>query len=140
MKNKDIRWRQRFENFSKACKLLSEINAYEFEQTPSIIREGFIQRFEIAFDLAWKTVNDYLRFLGHDIQPSPRPIIKEAFAVKIITNGEVFIDMLDSRNEMSHRYDEETFNKVFKRIKSDFYPAIEELCTYLKGMFEERHV
>ena len=130
--NGDIRWRQRFENFSKACKLLSEINSYEFEQTPAIIREGFIQRFEIAFDLAWKTMNDYLRFLGHDVQPLPRPVIKEAFAVGIIINGEAFIDMLEARNEISHRYDEESFNRIFKLINSEFYPALEELRVYLE--------
>ena len=131
MENKDIRWKQRFENFSKVCILLSEINEYEFSTTPAIIREGFIQRFEITFDLAWKTINDYLRFLGHNIQPSPRPIIKEAFAVKVITDGQVFIDMLESRNEMSHRYDENTFNKVFMKIKNEFYPALEKLRVYL---------
>ena len=133
MENKDIRWKQRFENFSKACKLLSEICDYEFEQTLPIIREGFIQRFEITFDLAWKTINDYLRFLGHEVQPSPRPVIKEAFAAGIVSNGESFIDMLEARNEMSHRYDEETFNKVFKQINSEFYPILEELRVYLEG-------
>ena len=132
MENKDIRWKQRFENFSKACGLFSEIDGYEFDQTPPIIREGFIQRFEITFDLAWKTMNDYLRFLGHDVQPSPRPVIKEAFAAKIITKGEGFIDMLEARNEMSHRYDEETFNKIFKQIKNEFYPVFEELRVYLE--------
>ena len=134
MENADIRWKQRFVNFSKACKLLSEINGYVCEQTPAIIREGFIQRFEITFDLAWKTMNDYLRFLGHIMQPSPRPVIKEAFAAGIIENGEAFINMLIARNEMSHKYDEETFNRVFKRIKDEFYPAFEALRIYL-----ERH-
>ena len=132
MENKDIRWRQRFENYSKACRNLSEVNDYEFNETPTIIREGFIQRFEIAFDLAWKTLNDYLRFLGHNVQPSPRPVIKEAFAAKIIVSGDAFIAMLEARNEMSHIYDEEIFNKVFMQIKNDFYPVLEELRAHLE--------
>ena len=136
MENKDIRWKQRFENFSKACKLLSEIGGYEFDKTPAIIREGFIQRFEVTFDLAWKTLNDYLRFLGHDVQPSPRPVIKEAFAAKVIVSGEVFIDMLESRNEISHKYDEDTINNIFKQIKNKYYPAFEELRVYLEGNTE----
>ncbi|MDR0983497.1 MAG: nucleotidyltransferase substrate binding protein [Ruminococcus sp.] len=136
LKNYDIRWKQRFENFSKACVLLSEINEYELKNTPAIICEGFIQRFEITFELAWKTVRDYLEYLGHTLHPSPRPVIKEAFSAKIITNGQAFIDMLDVRNEMSHRYDEETFRKVFSEIKSEFYPAFEELRIYLKGCIE----
>jgi len=76
MNSQDIRWEQRFNNFSRACALLSEINDYELESTLPIIREGFIQRFEIAFDLAWKTLKDYMIFLGHDLQPSPRPVLR----------------------------------------------------------------
>ena len=132
MENKNIRWMQRFENFSKTCRLLSEIGGYELTETPAIIREGFIQRFKITFDLAWKTVNDYLRFLGHNAQSSPRPIIKEAFTAKVIENGQAFINMLEARNEMSHRYDEEMFNKMFKQIKDEFYPALEGLRVYLE--------
>jgi nucleotidyltransferase substrate binding protein (TIGR01987 family) len=136
MENQDIRWRQRFENFSKACALLSEINDYELSGTLAIIREGFIQRFEITFDLAWKTLNDYLQYLGHDVQPSPRSVIKEAFAAKAIADGQAFIDMLEARSEMSHKYDENTFNKVFQRIKDEFYPPLEKLRAYLEGRAE----
>jgi nucleotidyltransferase substrate binding protein (TIGR01987 family) len=136
LKKHDIRWKQRFENFSKACVLLSEINEYELENTPAIICEGFIQRFEITFELAWKTVKDYLEYLGHTVQPSPRPVIKEAFSAKIIANGQAFISMLDARNDIAYRYSEETFRKVFSEIKSEFYPAFEELKIYLKGCIE----
>jgi nucleotidyltransferase substrate binding protein (TIGR01987 family) len=136
MGNQDIRWKQRLENYSKACERLSEITGYELSETPSIICEGFIQRFEITFDLAWKTTNDYLRYLGHDVQPSPRPVIKEAFAAKVIADGQAFIDMLEARNEMSHRYDEETFNKVFQKIKNEFFPALEKLRIYFEGCKE----
>jgi nucleotidyltransferase substrate binding protein (TIGR01987 family) len=131
MSNMDIRWKQRFENYSKACTLLSEINNYKIDETPAIIREGFIQRFEITFDLAWKTLKDYLEYMGHNVQPSPRHVIKEAFAAKVIVNGQAFINMLEARNEMSHRYDEKTFNAVFLQIKSEFYPAFEQLRLYL---------
>ena len=132
MENLDIRWQQRFDNFSKTCVLLSEINNYEFEDTIAIIREGFIQRFEITFDLAWKTLKDYMEYLGHEIQPSPRPVIKEAFAANIITDGQIFIDMLEARNLMSHKYDEETFNIIFLQIKHKFEPALQKLCQFLK--------
>ena len=136
MENQDIRWKQRFENYSKACALLAEITGYELSETLPIIREGFIQRFEITFELAWKTTNDYLRYLGHDVQPSPRPVIKEAFAARVIANGQAFIDMLEARNEMSHRYDEETFNKIFQKIKDEFFPALENLRAYFEGVKE----
>ena len=39
---------------------------------------------------------------------SPREILKEAFSAGLIENGEVWMDMMLSRNELSHLYDEET--------------------------------
>jgi len=136
MKNQDIRWQQRFNNFSKSCTLLSEIADYNHENTIAIIREGFIQRFEIAFDLAWKTLKDYLDYLGHNTQPSPRLIIKEAFAASLIKDGQVFIDMLDARNMMSHTYDEETFNEIFLQVKQSFEPALQDLSAHLRGQLQ----
>ncbi|MCL2249987.1 MAG: nucleotidyltransferase substrate binding protein [Oscillospiraceae bacterium] len=133
MNNQDIRWEQRFSNLSKACALLSEIHGYELERTLPIIREGFIQRFEITFDLSWKTLKDYLDYLGHNVQPSPRPVIKDAFSASLIKDGQVFIDMLDARNLMSHTYDEETFSKIFLQIKQEFEPALHTLCEFLRS-------
>ena len=133
MNNHDIRWMQRFENFSKACALLSEVNNYKFEDTIAIIREGFIQRFEITFDLAWKTARDYLEYEGVSVQPTPRAIIKEAFSANVISEGQTFIEMLEARNLMSHKYDEETFNAVFLQIQQNFYPALEKLRAFLEG-------
>lgn len=133
MENKDIRWLQRFENFSKACALLSEINSYDNHKLPTIVRDGFIRCFRITFDLAWKTAKDFMEFEGLHIQPTPRTVIKEAFAAGLITDGQAFIDMLEARNLMSHRYDEETFNTIFLKIKQDFYPALEKFRVNLRA-------
>jgi nucleotidyltransferase substrate binding protein (TIGR01987 family) len=128
----DVRWVQRFENFARACLLLSEINSYQLEDTPAIIREGFIQRFEITFDLAWKTIKDYLEYEGVKVQATPRAVIKEAFAANLFADGQSFIEMLEARNLMSHRYDEESFIKVFLQIKNNFYPELENLRVFLE--------
>lgn len=132
MENQDIRWQQRFDNFSKSCVLLSEINNYELENTISIIREGFIQRFEVTFELMWKTLKDFMEYEGIIVQPTPRSVIKEAFAANIIKDGQVFIDMLEARNLTSHKYDEETFNRIFLQIKQSFEPALQILCEFLR--------
>ena len=44
-------------------------------------KEGLIQRFEYSFELAWKTMKDYLEEQGTIINPvTPRNVIKEAFS------------------------------------------------------------
>ncbi|MCL2739967.1 MAG: nucleotidyltransferase substrate binding protein [Oscillospiraceae bacterium] len=129
---KDIRWKQRFQNLEKAEKLLAEIVDFD-ENSPKLEREGFIQRFEVTFELAWKTLKDFLDYLGNNIPTiTPRSVVKEAFSAGVIEGGQVFIDMLESRNTMSHLYDEEKFNEIFAKIKNEYQPVISKLCDYLR--------
>ena len=130
--NKDIRWKQRFQNFEKSIILLKELNDYNLNEISNLQREGFIQRFEVCFEQAWKTLKDYLEYLGNDVLLSPRPVVKEAFAVGIVQDGQVFIDIIDDRNKMSHIYDEVEFNRIFSQIVHKYAPALFELCDYFK--------
>jgi hypothetical protein len=54
----DIRWRQRFENFSKAVRLLEEAQLLDLAEVSQLEKEGFIQRFEFTLELGWKTLKD----------------------------------------------------------------------------------
>ena len=106
----DIRWKQRFQNFDRGVVLLREA----LENGPSALsaleKEGVIQRFEYTFELAWKTIKDFLEAGGLDISPiTPRQVIKEAFAAKVLADGQAWIDMLDHRNLLSHTYDHSVF-------------------------------
>ncbi|HEY5585015.1 MAG TPA: nucleotidyltransferase substrate binding protein [Ruminiclostridium sp.] len=57
----DIRWKQRFQNFDRAFLLLRSVfeekDRGEFSQ---LEQEGIILRFEYTYELAWKTMKDYL--------------------------------------------------------------------------------
>ena len=92
----DIRWIQRFYNFERALALLKEAIIIE---TPSDLEiEGVIQRFEYTFELAWKTLKDYLEDKGYTELVGSKEVIRQAFADGIITEGEVWMDMVRARN------------------------------------------
>jgi len=47
-----------------------------------------IQRFEYSYELAWKTMKDYLQENGVTISPvTPRAVIKAAFAAGVVEDG-----------------------------------------------------
>ena len=95
-------------------------------------KEGVIQRFEYTFELAWKTIKDFLEAGGLTIAPlTPRQVLKEAFAAKVIGDGQAWIDMLDHRNLLSHTYDFSVFEKAVDAIAKRYLPAMEELHAYL---------
>ena len=56
--SKTIRWRQRFQNLEKAFTRLQE--GLAIPQPNEVEKQGIIQSFEFTFELAWKTIKDYL--------------------------------------------------------------------------------
>jgi nucleotidyltransferase substrate binding protein (TIGR01987 family) len=92
---KDIRWKQRFQNFGKTFLLLQK--TVEIENPSEAERGGLIQFYKRAFELAWKVMKDYLEELGFSVN-SPREAIKQAFQSGVIENGQGWIDALEDRN------------------------------------------
>lgn len=120
-----MRWRQRYENFDKAYKQLEQA-IKEFKTLSVLEKEGLIQRFEYTFELAWKTLKDYLESQEVDAN-FPREVIKASFNYGLIEKGEVWMDMLEKRNVLAHTYDEERFQFAIKMIKEKYFQAISEL-------------
>jgi nucleotidyltransferase substrate binding protein (TIGR01987 family) len=128
----DIRWKQRFQNFDRAVALLREPFERDVATLSNLEKEGTVQRFEFTVELAWKTLKDYLEYEGQVIDPvTPRNIIKEAFAAHILSDGQVWIDMLDHRNLLAHTYDEATFDAAVLALRDRYRAAIEELHLWL---------
>jgi nucleotidyltransferase substrate binding protein (TIGR01987 family) len=134
MNNKEIRWKQRFTNFEKAFRLLER--ALKIETPSEIEKGGIIQFYEIAFELSWKLLKDYLESLGYDVQ-SPRTAIKQSFQTGIINDGELWIEALEARNLTSHIYNEDTANLVVSNIKNKYYSLLKDLYLFLKEQYEQ---
>lgn len=120
----ELRWQQRFQNFSKAFLLLK--STVEL-QSPSVIeRAGMIQFFEMTFELAWKLLKDYQEEEGFIIK-SPRDAIKNAFQYQLIGDGQVWLEALRDRNLTVHTYQEQTAIEVEMKIKSAYFPLLNDL-------------
>ncbi|NSW92789.1 MAG: nucleotidyltransferase substrate binding protein [Firmicutes bacterium] len=129
--NQDIRWKQRFSNFKKVAMQLTEF--IEKEELNKFEVQGLIKCFEYTFELAWKTMKDYLEQEGFDVK-SPRSTIQTAFQTQLITNGHAWIDALEKRNLMAHTYDEAKAREVEELIRKKYYSIINELCLKLEGL------
>ena len=96
--------------------------------------DGILHRFEFTFELAWKTMKDCLEEQGIVGKiGSPREIIKEAFLAGLIENGETWIDMMLSRNTLSHLYDEETSREIYDKIKEEYIQEFEKIIEKLEN-------
>jgi len=134
-KTYDIRWKQRFENFKKSLAHLSE--AVEIEDPGIIQQAGTIQFFEMSFELAWKTLKDYLEEEGFSDIKSPKATIKKSFEISLIKDGHTWLEALENRNLAAHTYDEETANEIYELICNSYFPLLDNLRDILETIADE---
>ena len=129
------RFEERRQDLINATNRLKEVLN---EEENEIMVDATLHRYEFTFELAWKTLKDYLEYLGVSINTgSPREVIKESFAHELISDGEVWIKMMLARNSLSHLYDEETSREVYEEIKNEYIYQIEKLVETLEKTKKE---
>jgi nucleotidyltransferase substrate binding protein (TIGR01987 family) len=126
--HKDIRWKQRFQNFERAYFKLKE--AIDKEELNELERNGLVQRFEFTLDLSWKVMRDFLSEKGFSFKPSPKDTFRQAQQSKFIDYAQALIDGLDIRNELSHDYSGEKFEKSETELQNVVFPALEKLYRF----------
>ena len=118
----DVRWLQRFENYCKALSQLNEaIEIMNEKQLSSLEKQGVIQSFEYTHELAWKTLKDFLVSRGTVDLFGSRDVVRESFQLGLIENGEMWMEMIKSRNLTSHTYNEVTADEIIKLIHDQYF-------------------
>jgi nucleotidyltransferase substrate binding protein (TIGR01987 family) len=91
-----------------------------------VIKAGCIQYFEFSFELAWKTIKRIAEEEGLADCNSPKSAFKAAFSNGWIEGEEVWLDMLSSRNKMSHTYNAEQAIDIFDKLPA-YADALQQL-------------
>lgn len=132
MSDKYTRWKQCFENFERALAQLEQaVLLRDQRELSRLEQQGLIQAFEFTFELAWKTLKDYLEENGV-LTKFPRDAVKAAFAAELVADGDIWLDMLEKRNLMAHTYDEEKASLALKLVVEDYYPQLMALRNLLR--------
>lgn len=120
------------ENFCRAVTRLNEALA-EYAAFPqsTVLRDGVIQRFEFTFELGWKSLKEYMEDQGvfGELQ-FPKGVLKAAYASGLISDPELWLDMLASRNITSHIYDDAQAAKVLEAIQSRYDKPLSALMAF----------
>jgi nucleotidyltransferase substrate binding protein (TIGR01987 family) len=124
------RWLQRFQNYQRALTHLDQAikstEDKEIDEFSDLEIQGTIKCFEMVFDLSWKTLQDYLGEQGYGMK-GPKPILDQSFKDDLITNGDEWAKMLDSRNKAAHAYDRDLATEVLEKIRKSYYPLFDDL-------------
>lgn len=126
------RFEERKQDYSNAVDRLKE-GLQEEESMLAI--DGILHRFEFTFELAWKTLKDYLEYMGlTEKTGSPREVIQSGFKQGIIEDGEMWIKMMLARNSLAHLYDEEESRKIYKNIKEEYIVLLQNIREKFEGL------
>ena len=109
---KSDKYSRNIENLGKALAQFSKALA---EPESAIVRDASIQRFEFTYELLWKTLKSFLEDFHGVRAVTPRQVFKETFAIDIIDNEDIFLEMLESRNALAHTYNEDQARDIYEK-------------------------
>jgi len=125
--NPDVRWRQRLHSFRKAFRRLSDAATLaEERELTDLEQQGLIQAFEFTHELSWNVLKDYLAEKGFANLIGSKDATRTAFRNGLIEGGEAWMDMIESRNQTSHTYNEDLADEITKAILTQYVPEFEK--------------
>lgn len=142
MENVVPRWEQKLSNYRKALHRLAEVvNVAKARELNDFEEDGMIQRFEFTFELAWKLLKSYAEYQGVDKEiMGSRDAIRWAFENGLITDSNVWMEMIKRRNDTSHTYDEDTASEVVERIEDVYYQCFVYLFEKMKSLSSQTEI
>lgn len=136
MENVLPRWEQKLNNYRKALRRLAEVvYVMDSRQLNDFEADGLIQRFEFTFELAWKVMKSYAEYQGVDKEiMGSRDAIRWAFDSGLITDSDVWMEMIKRRNDTSHTYDEDTATEVVRNVKDAYFQEFVDFYDKMKSL------
>lgn len=131
----DIRWKQRFSNYRRAFRQLSDAASLAAERSLTPLeQQGFIKAFEFTHELAWNVMKDYFEYQGNTAITGSRDAIREAFRRGLVTDGDTWMETIKSRNRSSHTYDESTAKQLIEIISTRYMTLFDDFQTRMQGL------
>lgn len=122
MTDQDVRWVQRLDNYKRArSRLSSAVELAQSRELSELEKQGLIQAFEFVFELAWNVMKDYFLYQGNPAITGSRDAIRTAFKLGLITDGEGWMEMIKSRNQSAHTYNEAVANEINDKILNSYH-------------------
>lgn len=118
----NIRWFQRLSHYNKALIQLEEAVMLRKERNLSNLEaQGLIQAFEFTHELAWNVMKDFFDYQGNTEIRDSRDATREAFQYGLIEDGTLWMEMIRSRNQSSHTYNQDTAEDILLKVCEKYF-------------------
>jgi nucleotidyltransferase substrate binding protein (TIGR01987 family) len=129
-------------NFQNSLSALKETFDYKGDESKSIeeiINVAKISRFTITYELAWKTLKEFIKNEGEGNEKiiGSRDVFRAALVNNIIDETQVWFDMVDTRNKISHEYLQQNLEDYASKIGTFYLPELIKLENTLSSIYEK---
>lgn len=128
---------KKFNEFAKHLDVLQRASKEDLHN--EFIVSGIINKFYLEFELGWKVLKELLKYSGRDISTtgSPREIIKASYSCFDFIDEEMWLEMLNKRNDTTHIYNEEAAQKLLGDILNKYIDVFAKMKKSIEEQFEE---
>lgn len=127
---------KKYDNYAAQLAVLER--AKDEDLSNEFVMSGVTNKFALQFGLAWKLLKEALAYEGvaAAASGSPREILKAAFATYDFIDGDLWLEMLKTRNDLSHIYDGDAARAMVDRIVEAYIPEFRALKAGLDELYE----
>ena len=128
---------KKFDNYVSNLEILKRAENEDLEN--EFIISGIIYKFFVQFEFSWKVLKELLRYEGKSTagSGSPREILKDAYELYDFIDEDIWLEMLKSRNDMTHIYDGEAAKRLVNRILYSYIPEFIKLRDNILEAYED---
>ena len=135
MEELDLRWQQRLANYARALQQLGSAVATSKQRPLSELeKQDLIQAFEFTHELAWNVMKDYFAYQGTPDITGSRDAAREAFQKGLIEDGEGWMEMIKSRNQTSHTYQQKIADEIAGHIVERYFPLFQHFLHKMSSL------
>ena len=129
---------KKYDNYAAQLAVLER--AKDEDLSNEFVMSGVTNKFALQFELAWKLLKETLAYEGEPdaaaATGSPREILKAAFATYDFIDGDLWLEMLKTRNDLSRIYDGDAARAMVDRIVEAYIPEFRALKAGLDELYE----
>lgn len=129
----DVGWKEQFDSLGVVISRLREVVELPDMGCSEVVVDSTIKRFEFTLELFWRMLKKILQYEKIEAV-SPRDTLRKAYQNKLIDSDQVWLAMLDDRNNISHAYKEAMAMLIAEHAK-DYLPIFEQTYAKLKKQY-----
>lgn len=134
------RWEQKLDSYHKALNRLAEIvNCSKQRELSDFEKDGLVQRFEFTHEMAWKLMMSFCKWQSPEEELfGSKDSTRWAYGKGLLNNGEVWMDMIRSRNYTSHNYDGVVAESVVNKVVNEYFPEMQSFYFRMEALAATR--